>query len=233
MKVAVIPARGGSKRIPDKNIREFCGKPMIAWSIENAEESSLFDRIIVSTDSPKISKIAKSLGAEVPFVRPSELSDDHASTESVMAHAVNWMLEANWDLEAICCVYATTPFLRPSDLCQGFDQLRQGEKAYVVMAIPYAHPIQRAFYQGDQGQIEMVYPNQFKSRTQDLPVALHDAGQAYWGWPESWAQKIPILSERSGIIKISAGCAIDIDEPEDWVQAENLFLSNREGGIQG
>ena len=145
MNVAVIPARGGSKRIPRKNIREFCGKPMIAWSIEVAKQSKLFDRIIVSTDDEEIAKVAKFHGADVPFMRPVELSDDYSGTTEVMAHAVSWMQNQQWQPEAICCIYATSVFLTVEDLKKGFNALSVGNWSYAFSVTDFEYPIFRSF----------------------------------------------------------------------------------------
>ncbi|NOU40025.1 MAG: pseudaminic acid cytidylyltransferase [Methylotenera sp.] len=223
MKIAVIPARGGSKRIPRKNIKDFCGKPMIAWSIEAAMTSGLFDHIIVSTDDTEIADIAREWGAEVPFIRPLELSDDYAGTTEVVAHATRWSIDQGWPVSAVCCIYATAPFVQIDDLRRGLQLLESGNWAYAFTATDFAAPIFRAFKQLTEGGVEMFFPEQFATRSQDLPVALHDAGQFYWGRPDAWANNMKIFEKSSVPVVISRLKTQDIDTPEDWAIAELMF----------
>ncbi|MCH2547444.1 MAG: pseudaminic acid cytidylyltransferase [Alphaproteobacteria bacterium] len=220
MNLAVIPARSGSKRIANKNIATFCGKPMIAWSIEAVRASGLFDHIIVSTDSEAIAAMATLWGAEVPFMRPAALADDNTGTLEVMAHAVQWAKQAGWDMQAVCCVYATAPFIQPKFLQQGLKVLMDGAWEYVVAAAPYASPVSRGFTHMPEGGIEMLFPDKFSSRTQDLPVAYHDAGQFYWGRPEAWSEQKTTFAAYSTTIEIPRLLVQDIDTPEDWHHAE-------------
>lgn len=222
MRLAVIPARGGSKRIPRKNIKPFCGKPMIAWSIEAAQKSGLFDHIIVSTDHTEIAEVAKQCGAEVPFVRPPELSNDYAGTTEVIAHATQWAQYQGWLLEAVCCIYATAPFVRQDDLRRGLDALRSGVWAYAFTATEFAAPIFRSFRQVETGGIDMFFPEHFSTRSQDLPMALHDAGQFYWGRPAAWLSGARIFDKHSKPVLIPRWRVQDIDTEEDWVRAEML-----------
>jgi len=223
MKIAVIPARGGSKRIPRKNIRDFCGKPMIAWSIEAARISGLFDHIIVSTDDAEIAEVAKQWGAEVPFMRPAELSDDHAGTTEVIAHATQWTLNHNLDLDAVCCIYATAPFIQVDDLKLGLAALESGDWAYAFTVTDFAAPVFRSFKQTAEGGIEMFYPEHFLTRSQDLPVALHDAGQFYWGRPSAWIGGKRVFDRGSIPVVIPRWRVQDIDTMEDWLRAELMF----------
>ena len=197
MNIAVIPARGGSKRIPRKNIKEFFGKPMIAWSIEAAKESKLFDHIIVSTDDAEIAEVARQWGAEVPFMRPAELADDYAGTTEVIAHATQWALDQGFDVDAVCCIYATAPFVQVKDLKRGLEALNSGGWAYSFTVTDYASPIFRSFKQTAAGGIEMFFPEHFSTRSQDLPTALHDAGQFYWGRPSAWLKGKRIFDQDS------------------------------------
>ena len=222
MKIAVIPARGGSKRIPRKNIKDFCGKPMIAWSIEAAKTSGLFDRIIVSTDDAKIAEVAKKWGAEVPFMRPVELANDYAGTTEVIAHATQWFLDQGIEADAVCCIYATVPFIQVADLKLGLTALESGDWAYAFTATDFAAPIFRSFKQNEAGGIEMFFPEHFLTRSQDLPTALHDAGQFYWGRPASWIEGKRIFDRHSIPIVIPRWRVQDIDSQEDWVRAEIL-----------
>jgi len=222
MKIAVIPARGGSKRIPRKNIKDFCGKPMIAWSIEVAKASSLFDHIMVSTDDAEIADVARQWGAEVPFMRPVELSDDYAGTTEVIAHATQWAMNQGYDVDAVCCIYATAPFVEVADLKRGWEALESGDWAYAFTVTDFATPIFRSFKQTAEGGIEMFFPEHFSTRSQDLPTALHDAGQFYWGRPSAWIEGKRIFDRHSIPVLIPRWRVQDIDTQEDWERAEIL-----------
>ena len=223
MNVAVIPARGGSKRIPHKNIKEFCGKPIIAWSIEVAKQSKLFDHILVSTDDKEIAEVAKSYGAEVPFMRPVELSNDHAGTTEVMAHAVSWMREQGWQVNTICCIYATSVFLTVDDLEKGFDVLNTGGWQYTFSATDFEYPIFRSIKKRFDGGVEMFFPEHFESRSQDLPIAYHDAAQFYWGKPDAWINNLKMFTHHSFPVIIPRWRVQDIDTEDDWKRAELMF----------
>ena len=223
MNVAVIPARGGSKRIPRKNIKEFCGRPMIAWPIEVAKESGLFEHIIISTDDEEIAEVAKSYGAEVPFIRPNELSDDYTGTTEVIAHAVSWMYEEGLEPDAICCIYATSVFLTVNDLKKGFEALSKGEWQYAFSVTDYEYPIFRSFKENSNGGVEMFFPEHFETRSQDLPIALHDAAQFYWGKPNAWLEILNLFEKHSFPVKIPRWRIQDIDTEDDWKRAELLF----------
>jgi len=223
MKIAVIPARGGSKRIPRKNIKAFCGKPMIAWSIEAAKQSGLFDRIIVSTDDAEIVEIARQWGAEAPFMRPDELSNDYAGTTEVIAHATKWALDSGFDVDAVCCIYATAPFIQVTDLKRGWAALNSGDWAYAFTVTDFAAPIFRSFKQTPDGGIEMFFPEHFSTRSQDLPTALHDAGQFYWGRPSAWIEGKRVFDKSSSPVIIPRWRVQDIDTEEDWLRAELMF----------
>lgn len=230
MNIAVIPARGGSKRIPRKNIRPFCGRPMIVWPIATALDSGLFEHVIVSTDDSEIADIARQAGAEVPFARPDELADDHAGTIPVMAHATRWAQEQGWQIEAICCVYPTAPMISPDDLAEGLRLLDEAANDFVFTATDYASPIFRAFIETADGGVEMVFPEHFGFRSQDLPRALHDAAQFYWGRPDAWLTATMLFGPKSAPLIIPRWRVQDIDTPEDWDRAEALFRSL--GGTQ-
>ena len=224
MNVAIIPARGGSKRIPRKNIRDFCGKPMIAWSIAAARDSGLFEHIIVSTDDREIAEVARTHGAEAPFLRPDRLADDHAGTTEVIAHATAWLLEQQMAVEAVCCLYATAPFVRAEDMKQGLEVLTTGAWAYTFTATEFASPVFRSFRLASQGGgVEMLFPEHFTSRSQDLPVALHDAGQFYWGRPDAWLAQKQLFDRHSCPIIIPRWRVQDIDTEDDWRRAELLW----------
>lgn len=222
--IAVIPARGGSKRIPRKNIREFSGKPMIAWSIEAALSSGCFARVIVSTDDDEIVAVAEAHGAEVPFRRPAALSDDHTGTLPVIAHAIDWLREQGEAPDAVCCLYATAPFVQAEDLQAGFRALQTSRGVdYAFSVTSYAFPIQRALRLTPEGRVTMFQPEHFHTRSQDLEEAWHDAGQFYWGRAAAWRKGTPIFSERAVPVKLPRHRVQDIDTPEDWQRAEWLF----------
>lgn len=222
MKVAVIPARGGSKRIPRKNIKPFCGKPMIAWPILAAKQSELFEHIIVSTDDPEISEVARHWGAEVPFVRPAELANDYAGTTEVIAHATQWMLDQGWPIAAVCCIYATAPLIHLDDLKRGVAILESGDWEYAFSVTEFAAPIFRSFQERPEGGVEMFFPEHFLARSQDLPMALHDAGQFYWGRPSAWLEIKRLFERHSAPVRIPRWRVQDIDTKDDWIRAEMI-----------
>lgn len=223
MRLAVIPARGGSKRIHRKNIKIFGGKPMIAWSITTALQSGCFDRIIVSTDDEEIADVARECGAEVPFVRPPELSEDHTATIPVIAHAIQWQFQQCEELSAVCCIYPTAPFVRVDDILQGLKTLNHVGCDYVFSATSYAFPIQRAIKLTKEGRVEMFKPEHFNTRSQDLEEAYHDAGQFYWGLPQAWLTGQPFFSLNSKAVILPRYRVQDIDTLEDWERAEWMF----------
>lgn len=223
MKLAIIPARGGSKRIPRKNIKPFCGKPMIAWSIEAALQSGCFDRIIVSTDDAEIAAVARQHGAEVPFMRPAELSDDHTGTIPVIRHAIEWCNQQGQRVELACCLYATAPFVRAEDLLRGLATLQDNDCEYAFSVTSYAFPIQRAVRINADGRVEMFNPEHFNTRSQDLEEAFHDAGQFYWGRSDAWLEGKQIFTPDSLAVMLPRHRVQDIDTPEDWERAEWLF----------
>lgn len=227
MRLAVIPARGGSKRIPRKNIKPFCGKPMLAWSVEAAIQSGCFDHVIVSTDDAEIAEVARQCGAQVPFMRPATLSDDHTGTTAVIAHAINWFAGQGQKPEQVCCIYATAPFVSAVDLCRGLSVLTDSGADYAFSVTSYAFPIQRAIRITDAGRIDMFNPEHFNTRSQDLDEAYHDAGQFYWGQADAWLQNKMIFSEGSSPIKLPRHRVQDIDTPEDWLRAEWLFKAQQ------
>ena len=230
MKLCVIPARGGSKRIPRKNIRDFCGKPMIAWSIEVAHASSCFDQVIVSTDDEEIAEVALHWGAEVPFRRPVELSGDFAGTTPVISHAVQWFLDSGREIEAVCCLYATAPFVEPSEIRCGLDLLMQmANNRFVFTATPYPFPIQRALgIDPVSGDAFMWHPENFDTRSQDLESSYHDCGQFYWGRSQAWLESSNLF-EGSRPLILPRWRVQDIDTEDDWIQAEFMqqVLSQR------
>jgi N-acylneuraminate cytidylyltransferase len=227
--IAIIPARGGSKRIPRKNVREFCGRPMIAWPIAAASQSGLFDHIIVSTDDAEIATIARAAGAEAPFLRPAELSDDHTGTTAVIVHTLEWALAQGWPVEAACCIYATAAFVAPADLAAA-QTLLSPECDFAFPALRYGHPPQRGFLRGANGSPQLLQSEHQTTRTQDLPPVYHDAGQFYWGKRAAWLDQTAFFGPRTRFIELPPVRAWDIDRPEDWEIAEALFVASRERG---
>jgi N-acylneuraminate cytidylyltransferase len=220
--LAVIPARGGSKRIPRKNIRPFAGKPMIGYSIESARRSGVFDRIVVSTDDAEISDVARQFGAEVPFLRPTALADDHTGTTEVIAHAVEWFSARGDAISELCCIYPTAPFIHSEDLEEGLRLMRTGRWRYVFAATRFAAPVYRAFRRTGDGGLEMLFPENFATRSQDLPEVLHDAGQFYWGRPGAWLSRARVFDRESTVVSIPRWRVQDIDTEEDWKYAEAM-----------
>jgi len=222
MNIAIIPARGGSKRIPRKNIKDFCGMPMIAWSIQAAIESKCFDKIIVSTDDGEIAKVARSYGADTPFVRPPELSHDHAGTTPVIAHAIDWINNSERKVDSACCIYATAPFVLATDLQHGLNLLKKSNADFAISVTSFPFPIQRAIRITPENRIQMFQSNNFNKRSQDLENAWHDAGQFCWGKAESWIELKPVFNSNSVPIILPRYRVQDIDTPEDWQRAEYL-----------
>ena len=220
MNIAIIPARGGSKRIPKKNIRLFRGKHMIAWSIDAAIKSNCFDKIFVSTDSKEIASIAKDYGAWVPCIRPKNLSDDYSTTKEVIVHCLDWLKQNDFSPNYVCCLYATAPFVRAGDLKNGFELVRNKDK-FVFSATKFPFPIQRAIKINKYGIASMFNPEKFNFRSQDLENAYHDAGQFYIAKPEIWINQLNLF-EGSMPILIPNWRVQDIDEEDDWERAEIL-----------
>jgi pseudaminic acid cytidylyltransferase len=225
MNVCIIPARGGSKRIPKKNIRDFCGKPMIARSIEAAKAAGIFDRIIVTTDAEEIAVVAKACGAEVPFIRPPELSDDHASTDAVVIHALNWFKNSGIELEYACCLYATAPFVKPEYLRKGLELVKSAGASTGFSVTSFPFPIFRGLKINQKGALEMFWPEHRLTRSQDLPEAFHDAGQFYWLNVRKYMKTPTLYAPDAVPIILPRHLVQDIDTPEDWARAEFMFQS--------
>ena len=222
MKIAVIPARGGSKRIPRKNIKTFCGRPMIAWAISKARDSGLFDKIIVSTDDAEIAELARNWGAETPFVRPVDLADDLTPTVPVVAHAVKSCLDTGWEADYVCCIYPCVPFLQAEDLAIALDLAQKKNADFVYPVTEYAHPIQRAMRQLAGGKMQFLNPTYELTRTQDLEKTYHDAGQFYWGKTSAWLEHKKMHTDGLGF-SIPNWRVVDIDSADDWRRAELIF----------
>jgi len=229
MNIAIIPARGGSKRIPRKNIKLFHGKPLIAYSIELALQSQLFERVIVSTDDPEIAEIAQQYGAQVPFIRPAELADDFTGTGDVVEHALQQLTALGQNYDYLCTLYATAPLLQKKYLLEGYKQLKNSDAQQAFSATSMPFPIQRCFKVDARGRCEMFQPEHFFTRSQDLQEAYQDAGQFYW--KNLHRPTIDITFGKGSIpILLPRYLVQDIDTPEDWQQAELMFqlLQQRE-----
>lgn len=217
--LAIIPARGGSKRIPRKNIKDFLGKPIIAYSIEAAIKSELFDEVMVSTDDNEIAEVALKFGAKVPFLRSKKNSDDYSTTIDVMKEVISeYRLKINLDFENGCCIYPTSPLLKIDHLKNGYDKLISNNFSTVFSAVEFSYPIWRGLYINDDTTAKMIWPQHLNDRSQDLQKVYHDAGQWYWF-------KIKELSDsfftgKSAIVKLDETEAQDIDNLTDWKLAE-------------
>jgi len=222
--IAIIPARGGSKRIPKKNIKDFFGKPLIAYSIEVALDSKLFDKVVVSTDDEEIANIAKQYGAEVPFLRPEELSDDFTSTGDVINHTVEYLKNKGESYEYICTIYATAPLLQKEYLIEGYEKLQKSDAINAFSATSMPFPIQRTFKLNSEGRCEMFTPEHYLSRSQDLEEAYQDAGQFYWTRCGKKSDEIMFGKDSIPII-LPRHLVQDIDTLEDWERAEYMYQS--------
>ncbi len=231
MNIAIIPARGGSKRIPGKNLREFCGQPLIAYSIQAAKNCGRFHHVIVSTDDEQIRDIANHYGAETPFVRPPELANDHATTVPVVNHAVKWVQENIGKVDYACCIYATAPFIQPKALREAYDMLTSKHvRGYVFAATTMPFPIQRSFKVKDDGFVEMFEPHNYNTRSQDLEEAYQDAGQFYWGSAETYNSEKIFFSTDSMAYILPRHMVQDIDTMEDWRRAEHMYIALKKNG---
>ncbi len=227
--VAIIPARGGSKRIPGKNIRSFRGAPIITYSIEAARATGLFDRILVSTDCDDVAAVALAAGAEVPFTRPAELSDDYTGVADAAAHALRELPQAP---PYACCLYATAPLIRPEDLVRGLEAIRSGGGTVAASVTTFAYPAQRALTLTDAGDLTWLWPEHATSRSNDLPETYHDAAHFFWVHVERFLARPVIFGNHTIPVVISRGLVQDIDTEEDWTVAEqryDLLHSAQEG----
>lgn len=219
-RLAIIPARGGSKRIPRKNIKEFYGKPAIAYSIETAVASNLFDQVIVSTDDAEIASISKQYGASVPFLRSQKNSNDFAGTDEVL-HEVIDQLELQGEIyDKVCCIYPVNPFIKVQSLKEGLDKMEKNQFDSVFSAVRYSYPIQRSFRLDAQEKMYLIQPEHFSSRSQDLEATYHDAAQFYWFKISSFRKFGRIWTDNTGIIEINEIEVQDIDTEMDWKLAE-------------
>ncbi|MCZ2207794.1 pseudaminic acid cytidylyltransferase [Cylindrospermopsis raciborskii] len=232
MNIAIIPARGGSKRIPRKNIKAFCGKPMIAYAIEAAQESGLFEHILVSTDDGEIDEISRKWDAEVPFKRPAELADDHTPTVPVIAHAIRECEGLGWQIGRVCCIYPCVPFIQVADVRSALNLLESCDAKYSFPVTQFPAAIQRALKQDQDGKLSPIYPECELIRSQDIEPAYHDAGQFYWASKKAWLTVNSIYSNAIGLT-IPQWRVVDIDNLDDWHRAEILHkILNNEALIK-
>jgi len=224
MNIAIIPARAGSQRIPGKNIKSFCGEPIISYPIKSALSSKYIEKVIVSTDSEEIGKIAEHYGAHVPFIRPKDLSDNFTPTAPVIKHTINHLTEAGWDIYNACCIYPCTPLLGVKELDDVYEIFISQKTAFAYPVVQYPHPIQRALRILDDNRIEFVFPDNELKRTQDFEITYHDAGQFYWGTSSAWIEQKRMHTDGMGVIMTSSNY-IDIDDENDWSQAELIKRS--------
>tara|TARA_B110000438_G_scaffold303271_1_gene364012 strand:- start:621 stop:1328 length:708 start_codon:yes stop_codon:yes gene_type:complete len=223
MKIAIIPARGGSRRIPKKNIKFFCGKPIIGWTIDIVKKSKIFNKIIVSTDDKKIALIAKKYNAEVPFIRPNKLGNDKVGTLDVVAHAVSWLQKKGYKPSEVCCIYPTAPLLQKKDLINSLKDLRSGKWEYIFSATTFGPSIYRSFTKNRKEKLKVVFSKKINKRSQDLEQAYHDAGQFYWATAKTWIEKKKIFGKKSKIALLPRWRVQDIDVMDDWKKAEIIF----------
>lgn len=224
MTICIIPARGGSKRIPRKNIRLFAGEPIIAFSIKAAISSGCFDRVIVSTDDNEIRSIAISLGAEVPVLRSDKNSDDHASVFDVVKETLDYLsYKENFSPRYVCCIFATAPFVTGKRIADAFEKMIKNNSDAVFPVVDFPYPIQRSLERKADGTVGMVWPEHLLSRSQDLPRRFHDAGQYYWVKTSQMLAEGTLFVSRSSVEHISPLVAQDIDAEEDWKIAELKF----------
>ena len=232
MRLAIIPARGGSRRVPRKNARAFAGRPMLAHPVAAARASRSIDRVWVSTDDPEIADVARAAGAEVPFVRPGAIADDHATLAEVMRHALGHAREAGLDVSEACLVFATAPMLDPDDIDRGLAELLRTGADHALSVAPFAFAPQRAQRLGADGTLEYVQPEFARTRSQDLEPLFHDAAQFVWGRAEAFAE--PGDAPRTVAVPVDPARVVDIDTPEDWARAERAFasLASRGDGVR-
>lgn len=226
--VCIIPARGGSKRIPRKNIRLFAGRPMIGYAISAALETGLFARVLVSTDDAEIAEVARREGAETPFMRPPELSDDHTVTSAVIVHALRWLRDHGESFRFACCMYPTAPFVRAPYIRKGYEVLCASDRAMCSMAITtFPFPILRARRISAEGLLEYIWPEHARTRSQDLPEAYHDAGQFYWYRAQAYLDGEGKIVGGTLPVLVPRYLVQDIDTPEDWETAEFMYEAIR------
>lgn len=223
MNIAIIPARGGSKRIPRKNIKNFHGKPIISYSIQAAIDSKIFEKIIVSTDDEEIANVSIEYGAEVPSLRPNEISDDNTGIHPVMSYTLDLLSSQNLNFEFACCIYATAPLIDAQDIVNGYHLIKNEDCASVLAVAEYNYPVERSFFINNMGEIEMLFPEKFNTRSQDLNRVMHDAGQFCWARNEIWKGPPLQFGPSHRPLILPSWRVQDLDNQDDWVRAELLF----------
>ncbi len=218
--LCIIPARGGSKRIPRKNIRDFAGKPVIAYAVQAAQQSGLFSQIMVSTEDLEIAEKAIEFGAEVPFLRSNRRADDHATTSEVILEVLEAYRQQNKFFDYVCCLYPVSPLVKTERLLEGYHKMIGENRHAVFPVIPFESSIWRALSINDDGKVSMIWPENRDIRSQDLPQAYHDAGQWYWFSTEEFLNNPTVWSHNSAVIVLDPMEAQDIDNLYDWKMAE-------------
>jgi N-acylneuraminate cytidylyltransferase len=223
--IAIITARGGSKRIPRKNVRFFLGQPIIVYSIQAAIGAKIFDEIMVSTDSEEIANVAKEYGANIPFMRSSRTSDDYATTSDVIKEVIECYQEKGVQFEHVCCIYPTAPFVTSDKLKASFQLLKDFGVDSVVPVTKFSFPIWRSFKM-EGNKISYNWPEFALKRSQDLPPAYHDCGQFYFFKCEEFLKTGKLVTDNTIGLEVSESEVQDIDNEEDWKMAEikyNVF----------
>lgn len=226
MILAIIPARGGSKRIKNKNIKNFFNKPIISYAIQEAIKSKIFDEVIVSTDSDKIAKISKKYGAKIFFKRPKKLSGDMVSDKLVIKHAINWVIKNKGNVKYVCVIYPTAALIKSNDLKISFKNLKQNRWSFIFSAKKYTYPILRSFSQNKDKSLKMLSKKNYKKRSQELRNYFHDAGQFYWGKTKAWLSNEIIFGKNSTIHLLDYLKSHDVDNPSDWKILQDLYFIN-------
>lgn len=224
--IAIIPARGGSKRIPGKNIKPFLGKPIIVYSIEIALKSGLFDEVMVSTDNYQIAKVATEAGANVPVLRSEKNADDHATLADVVLEVAEYYKNKGKTFDHICCILPTAPLIKLDRLMQGYEMLKQTENTSVVPVVPFSFPILRSFKINEKNQLELNWPEYFTKRSQDLPPSYHDSGSFYWVEYDSFVNEKSLLTKKTSALILDEIEVQDIDSETDWKLAELKYQLN-------
>lgn len=224
--IAIIPARGGSKRIPKKNIRLISGQPAISYPINLAKNSGLFQKVFVSTDDNEIAEVSRRLGAVIPFIRRPELSGDFTTTIDVISDAAKLLIQQGNYFDYICCIYPVTPLLKMERLYEAFDTLNNGVWDYVFPAIEFSSPVERGLQKSKSGQVKFTHEEYLNVRTQDIEASFHDAGQFYFGKTEAWINKKPILNGNSTFIELNKYEVLDVDNFQDWEFMDKLLKIN-------
>lgn len=226
--ICIIPARGGSKRIPRKNVINFAGKPLIAHSIENALNSGIFDEVVVSTDDEEIASVAKDFRASVPFMRPKELSDDYSSSSAVITHAIKELAQMGREFASVCCLYATAPLIDSEILRRAFTEFKSEECEFLFGVCVFDYPIQRAFMLDEKKRVQMFDESKYYARSQDLTPAFHDAGAFYFGKTSAWLEEKMTFKPYSKAFLLPRNLVCDIDTMQDLEFAKILFeIKNR------